>query len=182
MAPIESFFFIIMFLFGLVGIVRGYARELMNTGIIIFLVFFIASFEAYGETALGTVYHQMIFEPDPFNSTSNKIRCLGIQLIFIAIIFASYSGRTWNFDGIEIPAPFGSVISFLIGLLNGYLVGGTLWYYLDKFGYPYVFQFNLPLTVEAEKLVARYLPQTVFPSPLLWLLPLIVLIILRVRK
>jgi len=179
MAPIESFFFIIVGLFALISIVRGYARELVNTGIIIFLVFFVTSFEMYGDSALGSS-HELIFGVDPFPSLGNMLRCLGIQLAFIAIIFASYAGRTWNFEGIEIPAPLGSLISLLIGLLNGYLVGGTLWYYLHKFGYPYIPEFELPLTTEASRLLS-FMPPTIFPSPLLWLLPLIVLVILRIR-
>ena len=55
---------------------------------------------------------------------------------FLAIVFASYAGRTLDFRGKELRAPEGTMLSLLIGLLNGYLVAGTIWYYAALFGYP----------------------------------------------
>jgi len=179
MAPIESIFFIIVGLFALIAVVRGYANELGNTMIILVLVFLFTYVEQQGKSVLEP-YYNMIFGVDNPSSSANLVRCILLQLFFVAIVFGSYSGRTFNFGGSQLPPPEGTLISILVGLLNGYLVGGTLWHYLHKFRYPYIPQFDFNMTVEGNTLL-NFLPQTIFPNPIFWLVPILVLIILRIR-
>jgi hypothetical protein len=107
---------------------------------------------------------------------------LAFQLVFVRSVFASYAGRTLDFGGIPAPPPQGTLLSMAVGVLNGYLVAGTLWFYLDKFQYP-VQSFgwvHLPLTPTGLSMV-EFLPQKVFESPSYWMVPVAVLVILRVR-
>jgi len=62
------------------------------------------------------------------------------------------------------------------------LIAGTLWYYQDRFGYPsQLFSvIQLPLTATGQALVA-VVPQRLFESPVYWMIPVAVLIILRVK-
>jgi hypothetical protein len=106
-----------------------------------------------------------------------------LTLVFIAIVFASYSGRTLDFQGSQAPAPQGTLLSAAIGLLNGYLIAGTLWYYQDVYGYPLqrFFDLDTNLTERAAQMV-QYLPPVLFADyPVLWMLPVAILLILRVK-
>ncbi|MGL4651792.1 MAG: hypothetical protein ACRC1H_20455, partial [Caldilineaceae bacterium] len=96
--------------------------------------------------------------------------------IFIGIVFSSYSGITLNYGGKPIRGLPGGLISLGVGLFNGYLIAGTLWYYANKFGYPLT-EIGAPATGGA----LEYLPPTVFPDPLYWVVPAAVLLVLRVR-
>jgi hypothetical protein len=74
------------------------------------------------------------------------------------------------------------LISLIIGMLNGYLIAGTLWYYQDAFNYPIgqLVTFQNTLTETATTLV-NYLPPTLFDNPVYWIVPVAVLLIIRVR-
>ena len=57
-------------------------------------------------------------------------------VIFVITVFAGYAGRVITFSGREWPMPQGTVLSCLVGAINGYLISGSLWYYQHIYGYP----------------------------------------------
>jgi hypothetical protein len=185
MGPIEVVYSTIAIMIGLVGVARGYARELGNTLVImagIFLLTFqetliLNLFRRTGERDFSIAVDQ--------TDLLNFFISTAFTLVFISIVFASYSGRVFTFatfGGRQAGPPHGVLISLLVGLLNGYLIAGTLWYYQDKFNYP-LQRFGLirlPLTPTGEALVAL-LPQKVFESPVYWMVPVAVLLIFLVR-
>jgi hypothetical protein len=107
---------------------------------------------------------------------------LVFELLFMIAIFASYAGITFDFQGRPAPPPQGVLLSLAVGLLNGYLIAGTLWYYQHLFDYPIqsLGLIQLPLTERGAGLVAM-LPQNLFESPVYWMIPVAALLILRVR-
>jgi len=60
------------------------------------------------------------------------------------------------------------VLGLLTGMLNGYLIGGSIWFYMNKFDYPIAF-----LGFSAEKLsglareVIGFLPTNFLGQPVL---------------
>jgi hypothetical protein len=98
----------------------------------------------------------------------------------LAIVFASYAGRTLDFAGKPLRAPEGTILSLLVGLLNGYLVAGTIWYYANLYGYPYMNVDTTRFTPTAQFMI-EYLPQTLATNPVAWMVPVALLILLRVR-
>jgi len=179
MGPLEIFFGAIAGMIILIALARGYKRELGSTLIILVAIFVLS----FGEDQILDVFTSVGQRLLSGTSTSQElILVLIFQTIFIAIVFAGYAGRTFEFTGTPAPPPLGTLLDLSVGALNGYLIAGTLWYYLDRFGYPFqsLGWIFLPLTQLGEALVP-FLPQYIFPVPAYWMVPVAVLIILQVR-
>lgn len=74
------------------------------------------------------------------------------------------------------------VLGAFVGLINGYFITGTVWFYLHQYGYPFGLIDGTQLSDTAQRLL-DYLPPSIFgdhPAYLLGLL--IVLLILSVWR
>src|ERR1700712_299882 len=165
MGPLEVLYSTIAIMIGLVGVARGYARELGNTLVIMAAIFLLTFQETLILNLFSRTGQRLFNIAGDQTELLNFFLSTAFTLIFISIVFASYSGRVFAFaafGGRPAGPPHGIIISLLVGLLNGYLIAGTLWYYQDKFGYP-LQRFGLiklPLTATGEAIVAL-LPQKV---------------------
>jgi hypothetical protein len=180
MGPVELIFISIGLVVTLIGLARGYVKELGSTLIILVAIFILTFFEDQLTGVLTTIGGALGNDGD---TASNELLLSTVySIIFIVIVFGAYSGRTLNFQGTPAPPPQGTLIRLLIGLLNGYLIAGTLWYYQDKFNYPIgqLVTFENTLTDTAQTLI-NYLPPSLFDNPVYWIVPVAVLLIIRVR-
>ncbi len=180
MGPVELLFISIALTVTLIGLARGYAKELGSTLIILVAIFILAFFDTQ-ITALTKVIASRLLGVTN-DASVNALLSLVYSVAFIAIAFAGYAGRTLTFTGQPAPPPEGALLTLLIGALNGYLIAGTLWYYQDVYKYPIgqFVEFNNQLTDRAQVLV-KYLPQHVFPNPVYWIVPVAFLLLIRVR-
>jgi hypothetical protein len=182
MGPVEGFFLSLALIVTLIGLARGYRRELGNTVVFMSTILLYAFFYEYGAGTIARIGE--VFAPDAANTFLSFL----LSAIFISIIFASYAGRTFDFSGREVPPPGGTIIALLIGLTNGYLIAGTLWFIQAIFDYPIQRFFTwfipmnpLPAATLIEAGEALYWPPVLFPSPVFWAIPIVILLILRVR-
>ncbi len=182
MGPVEAVFITIGILVALIGMARGYDKELGNTVIILVAIFILAFFDAPITRLLDVVVNRLPGLGGGSPEGKGLIISGAYTLVFSAIVFASYAGRTLNMGARPAKPPVGTVYTFLIALLNGYLVSGTIWYYQDKFDYPLqrLGWVVLPLT-NAAQAMTELLPQTLFPSPIYWMVPVSILLLIRVR-
>lgn len=182
MGPIEVIFFVIALMITLIGIARGYHKELGSTTIILVAIFVLTFFEITIEGILRSIVSRIVSIAGIPTTYQELILSLTFQIGFILIVFAGYAGVTLDYGGKPAKPPKGTIYSILIGGLNGYLISGTLWYYQHTFNYPAQLfgLIALPLTPTAEVMVTL-LPQTLFPTPIYWMLPVAALLILRVR-
>lgn len=174
MGPVEYLFVAIGAVIALIGLARGYEKELGNSIIFMFTI-----------AALGFIG----------NNFQDRLTAVGVQIfgvqntdtflmlfytaILIIVAFASYSGTTFIFGGSPRKGMLGGAISLGVGVFNGYLLAGSLWYYANAFGYPFVpVEGGLSATADA---MIKLLPQTLFPNPVYWVIPPTVLMILRVK-
>lgn len=137
MAPIEVFFGAIIFVFALIGLARGFLKELGVTTIVMFLLFFLSLFEPFLDTGLTRA---MSFGGRAMvQQNKDLFKCWFFVLILIGTTFISYQGETLAFGGQAPRGAQGIALGVLTGVLNGYLIAGSIWFYLDKFRYPITF-------------------------------------------
>jgi uncharacterized membrane protein required for colicin V production len=169
----------VLLFFAIVGMVRGYAKELGSTLVILVAMFVLTQF---GETALR-ILSPGVASTVGIKDTSanlNLLNMLLLQGVFVAIIFAAYQGETLAFEGRSLQGPEGAILSLALGVINGYLVAGTLWYYLDHYKYPVGSLFKPPLSPLAEAIIP-YLPPNVLGAGALTAL-IALMILLRIRR
>ncbi|MFP3896297.1 MAG: hypothetical protein ACLFV5_05615 [Anaerolineales bacterium] len=167
MIPIEVFFSALVFVFALIGLVRGFLRELGVTTIMMFLLFFLSLFEPELDRGLMRVMDSgggLMSGAD-----ENLIKCGIFTFVIIGSAFVSYEGETLAFGGRLQSGTQALTLGLLTGTLNGYLIAGSLWYYMDKFGYPFeVLGFSVQsLSAIAQKMI-EFLPMTFLGRPVLF--------------
>ena len=172
MGPIEFTFVVVMLLFGVVGIVRGWSRELGITTMLA-LALFVLEFIAEGQAEQVSQMVEQVFraEPGSFPAAQALLFC-GFLII---IAFMSYQGETLTFSSKNKTASFG----LITGLFNGYLFAGSLWYYLERADWP-----GIPITADylpRHSTFFQFLPPSVFEWKHLIALA-VILLIMRVWK
>jgi len=132
--PIEVLFGVVVLIFVLIGVARGFLRELGVTMVLMFVLFFLVQFQGYFDKGFEAAF-SMSQRVLPVRN-ENLIKCWVFLFIIIGTTFISYQGETIAFGG-QLPKNSQRfLLGGLVGLLNGYLVAGSVWHYMDYFGYP----------------------------------------------
>lgn len=119
MIDLSAFMWFLAAFFGLIGYLRGWDKELVVTAAIILTSFMLMQFDSMIRTILpGMGSSEMFF----------------IQIgTFFTIIFLVYNTRLAVQEGRNMQS---GLLGIVVGALNGYLIGGALWYFLDINQYP----------------------------------------------
>ena len=132
MVSLAVLFFIFILIFALIGAIRGWAKEVTAT-FSAFLALFILTVLQNFVPAVGTYLNN-----SPISSQVN------FKLIVISvIIFIGY--QTPNLPIFMQSSQFKRnqmqdiILGFLIGGFNGYMIYGSLWYFIHEGGYPFSF-------------------------------------------
>ncbi|MEA3346347.1 MAG: hypothetical protein U9Q78_08950 [Chloroflexota bacterium] len=152
MNAVEITWMVLIIAFGIIGIVRGFLREL---GVTMVLLIVLYAFDHWGEDISGLVFkgvERAMGVPITGEPREDLAKAaFYITAIFIAA-FISYHGETLAFQGTPPKGIAGVLLALIIGLVNGYLVAGTMWFYLNKFDYPFGLV-SKPLTPLARHLI-----------------------------
>lgn len=174
MGPVEIVFVTVWAVFGLIGVARGIWRELGATTMLLITLMVVQLLTQ--PTAPGYKYWLQLMaffasEPAAVQLLSNSLA----TVFTLVMTFISYEGETLSFPG------KGSnwLFSLGTGLLNGYLFAGSIWFYLDKAGWPG--GLIRPPFTEFYTTMLKLLPPAVLPW---WLLVILVvfMMIMRVLK
>lgn len=172
MGPVEVVFLVVIALFGAIGVVRGWQRELGVTTMLLLALFVItflftspaASLIDSALTGLGVSATQL--------TTLKSLFAVGVLLV---VTFIAYQGLGLVYPGTG-KQPF---LSLLIGLLNGYLLAGSIWYYLALANWPFT---NIVPTYTAfYNFFVKILPPEIFGWQFFILLAVAMLILRVVR-
>jgi hypothetical protein len=129
MGQIELAFIAVWIVFAVVGVIRGYPRELGVTTMLL-LALFITEFIEERYSAIFNRVLGGLTGLDPAGQLT--VRVLVYCALLIVVAFIAYEGDTLVFRGKR-----GKMLFDLgSGVLNGYLFVGSLWYYLDLAKYP----------------------------------------------
>ena len=129
MGPIELLFLTIFGLFGAIGVVRGYQRELGVTTMLLLALFVIEFFMA---TALGDRVTALLSNAGVSETQIATIVALTACAVLLFVTFISYQGLGLIYPG----SGRNNFLSLLIGLVNGYLLAGSIWWYLKSADWP----------------------------------------------
>ena len=133
MISILVVFWIFVILGAIIGLLRGWAKELLVTVSVVLAIFIINVMETYIPFLLS-FYEQG-----------------GPQTIFgtraaIILLMAFFGYETPRLKFLAVGAVReklqDSLLGFVTGAVNGYLILGSIWYYLDAAGYPFDLAFS----------------------------------------
>ena len=128
MVTLTFFFYFLVTMFAVIGAMRGWSRELLVTFSVIVSIFIINVLERY----LPTI--------STFVQSGGSVQFWFRTIIIVVLVFFGY--QTPNITRIA-AARFvrerfqDSLLGLFLGALNGYLIVGTLWYFLAQAGYPF---------------------------------------------
>jgi hypothetical protein len=167
----------IVLVFGVVGIVRKYPRELGVTTMCVAALLLLVQFgDAILTLLQGTLGGEFAWLASP------RFEAGFMVAIFLVVIFVSYQGMTLSFKGIAPEGPVSHLLGLLVGLLNGYFITGTPWFYLHRHGYPFGLVDGSRLSGLAMQLLEYLPPQLFEPHPGYLLALLLLLLILSVWR
>jgi len=152
-------FGIFVVLFALIGAMRGWAKELLVTSAVVLGLFLNAILETY-----ITPYRTALFlQPGP-----NQFIIRGVLLILLAFFGYQTPHLRALQDKLARERLEELLLGGLLGALNGYLLIGSIWYYLHQAGYPTTLVLWPPPLPELEQQIAElvgYMPPAVLPIP-----------------
>lgn len=125
MIELSAALWILALLFGVVGLLRGWTRELVSLAGIILGLFTLYQFDPLLRgTLLASVPRDQVF--------------LVQAVLFIGITFFAYQTRALGrFQrSNERDSTTERILGGILGFINGYLIWGTLWYFMDINQYP----------------------------------------------
>ena len=112
--------------FAIIGFLRGVNKEIISTAGIILALFALFQFDQYIRgTLLVNVPARQIF--------------LFQAVVFLVVVFFAYQTRALGMDEEEDAGRDNiqsGVLGAIVGFINGYLIWGSLWYFLDINLYP----------------------------------------------
>jgi len=157
MMTLNFAFWTLVVLFAIVGAMRGWAKELLVTFSAILALFFIEIFSRY----LPPV--RSFFAP-PNDATEFWVQTV---ILFTMVIFGYQTPNLAKFASPKFARERFSdaLLGFFLGAFNGYLIFGSIWYFLIESGYPFPDYITAPAPIPW---IVAYLPPTWLGIPTIY--------------
>lgn len=181
MIPVEYLWFTLFFVFGIIGMARGLWNELGVSTLALLSLFVLKfSWEKIGDQ-LAPLLSVGPLSDAPADSRMALFYIVGI--LFVAYI--AYEGVTLKFPIREMKGALKAVFGLVGGLLNGYLIIGTVWDAINAADY---FGLTVPMgmgtasvsinsyVTEAHAAITQYLPITFVNEFVMLILGMILLL------
>ena len=131
----------VVFILGTIGLVRGPSKELGVTMALVVMLAVMTQFDALTNVDELPVRVNNALEGLGLGSDDVMRQRTMVVFLYSAAIcltaFMAYHGQdTLKFSFDDPDGFLGSVVGWLSGALNGYLIFGTIWYYLHQLDYP----------------------------------------------
>jgi uncharacterized membrane protein required for colicin V production len=132
MVSLAVLFYIFIFIFALIGATRGWAKEVIATFSVFLAIFIITVLQTYVPAVKAFLDNSPVTSKVTF-----EILVLGL------VVFCGY--QTPNLPMLVDHQRFmrdrlqDTILGFLIGGFNGYMIFGSLWYFIHAANYPFSF-------------------------------------------
>jgi uncharacterized membrane protein required for colicin V production len=126
MISLNFAFWLLVVLFGLIGMMRGWAKELL------------VSFSVVLALAFNSLLQRYIPLVNSLPQDGTPIFWIRIVIVMTLVFFGYQTVALPRFAGKAAREKLqDSLLGFVLGALNGYLVVGTIWFYLHQANYPF---------------------------------------------
>ncbi|MFZ2360393.1 MAG: hypothetical protein WA040_13710 [Anaerolineae bacterium] len=131
MGPVEVVFLVVIAIFGAIGVVRGWQRELGVTTMLLLALFVV---EFVLTTPVGARVESFLSDANVTDAQIIALQSMAAVGLLLLVTFISYQGLGLVYPG----SGKNNFLSLMIGLVNGYLFAGSIWYYLARANWPLV--------------------------------------------
>lgn len=157
MVQIQDFVVGMMLVMGVVGMVRGFLKELGVTLVLIATLFALdrvipITNNFINDGKLSFLGMGPVPPKTPPNVNTDALLFVVFSAIMVAATYISYQGETLAYEGNNPKGIVGTLLGFLIGAVNGYLLFGTLWWLANYYLYPFGLV-STPLPEAAQQIV-----------------------------
>ena len=154
MVSLTFVFWMLVTLFALIGMMRGWAKELMVVFSLILTL------------AFNVLLRRWLPIMNAFADDDQTLFWIRSIILIVLVFFGYQSVGLPRFAGKAAREKLqDSLLGFVFGALNGYLVVGTLWFYIDQARYPFDY-IQAPDTSTEMGIVAMNLLQVMPPRML----------------
>lgn len=165
MISLNVMLFMFVILFGIIGAMRGWAKELLVIFSVILAMFVLTVLETF-----------VPFFQDTFKNASVETVFWLRTVLLGCMVFFGYQTpkipRLAESDRFIRHFLQDALLGFFIGAVNGFLIFGTLWYYLNAAGYPFAFVTAPDSATEAGQAALRLInvlpPEWLATSPTIY--------------
>jgi len=137
MVTLDAFFWMLVFVFAMIGLMRGWAKEVLVTFAVVLGLFIITLLQQFAPGIISAL------------SVDNATSVFWLRfVIIIVLVFFGY--QTPNIGRLAGSGRFAreklqdSLLGLFLGGINGFMIVGTIWYFLSQAQYPFPSIFTAP--------------------------------------
>ncbi len=195
MLPLEVVFLLLVIIWAMIGAVRGFSREIGATIAIVMAMSGLSLFGPLLATAINKSFGNLgsfsipLAESVPegakaFCYAASPQQFIFYTIVFGVIVFMGYQGET-----LGLPTKVGKLSSGILGMfagiVNGWMVAGNLWYFLDKcanYNVPSLGIRSVGVLSETAQTIIKILPLNLIGEPAILIALLMLLLLVRIAK
>lgn len=132
MVSLSVLFYIFIFIFALIGAIRGWAKEVTATFSAVLALFILTVMQNYIPAVKSYLENSPVSSQVIFQSVVLGIVVfIGYQTPNLPVFMQNQHFKRNQMQDV--------ILGFLIGGLNGYMIFGSLWHFMHQGGYPFSF-------------------------------------------
>ena len=130
MVSLSVLFYIFIFIFALIGAIRGWAKEVTALFGSVLALFILTVLQTYIPAVRTYLENSPISSQVTFRMVvMGFIAFLGYQTPNLPLFMQSQQGKRGQMQDV--------ILGFLVGGLNGFMIFGSMWYFMHQGGYPF---------------------------------------------
>lgn len=156
-------FWMYIVLFSVIGAMRGWAKELLVTFSVILALTFITLLQNY-----------IPYVRDVLPKESTALFWTRAIILLVLVFFGYQTPNLPRFAGKFTRERLqDALLGIFLGGINGYLIAGTLWYFIYEANYPFPMitdpvNTGVPQIIDAANKIITYLPPSIFTVPAIY--------------
>lgn len=163
MVSLTFVFWMYVVLFSIIGAMRGWAKELLVSFSVILALTFITLLQNY-----------IPFIRDVVTQNSTDMFWTRSIILFVLVFFGYQTPNIQKIADKFTRERFqDSLLGIFLGGINGYLIAGSLWFFLYEANYPFLMisdpiKTGVPQIVDAANKIIAYLPPSILSVPAIY--------------